>query len=180
MKKGRFLASFFTLFAVLLVLWTSSQASNLYTDLLLGVSAPLGAATHGWILERAAEGPPVWVHGSARVDLSIQFDALGVGLIPLIALLGATPATGWRRRVLPIVAGALLCFAFHVVVVVLFPLLVYHKNAFTDVLGTFLGLTSFVGAPVIIWFALSFSTIRQWLPSFQARAEHSNRRARTR
>jgi hypothetical protein len=180
MKKGRFLAIFFTLFAVLLVLWTSSQASERYTDLLLGISAPLGAATHGWILERAAERTPAWVHGSARVDLSIQFDALGVGLVPLIALLGATPGIAPRRRAWLIAVGMVLCFTFHLIVVVLFPLLVYHKNAFTDVVGTFLGLTSFVGAPVIIWFALSFSAIRRWLPSFQPRPQGTPRGARPR
>lgn len=170
MNKARFLVAFFALFAVLLILWTRSNASELYTGLLLGVSGPLGAALHGWILERGASGPPVWVHGGARVDLSIQFDALGVGLVPLIALLGATPAIAPRRRAVLILAGALLCFVFHALVVVLFPLLVYYKNPFTDVVGTFLGLTSFVGAPVIIWFALVFPTIRQWLPTFRAGA----------
>lgn len=175
MNKGRFLAAFFVLFAILLVLWSQSQASEAYTGLLLGVAGPVGAATHGWILERNAQGAAAWVHGAARVDLSIQFDALGVGLVPLIALLGATPAIAPRRRALLIAVGIVICFAFHLLVVVLFPLLVFYQNPFTDVVGTFLGLTSFVGAPVIIWFALVFSTIRQWLPSFRSRPNGSAR-----
>jgi hypothetical protein len=85
----------------------------------------------------------------------------------LVALLGATPGIALRRHAALIVAGIFLCFVFHAFVVILFPLLVYYKNPFTDVVGTFLGLTSFVGAPVIIWFALVFPTIRQWLPSFR-------------
>jgi hypothetical protein len=169
MNKARFLASFFALFAALLVVWTHSQASEWYTALLLAVSGPVGAALHGWILESAAK-TPAWVHGEARVDLSIQFDALAVGLVPLVALLGATPGFPWRRHALLIGVGIVMCFLFHALVVVLFPLLVYHKNAFTDVVGTFLGLTSFVGAPVIIWFVLAFPTIRQWLPTFRPRA----------
>jgi hypothetical protein len=170
MNKARFLASFFALFAALLVVWTQSNASEWYTGLLLGVSGPLGAAMHGWILEQSGQGPPAWVHGDARVDLSIQFDALAVGLVPLVALLGATPGIAWRRRMFLIAVGIVICFIFHAAVVVLFPLLVYYKNAFTDVVGTFLGLTSFVGAPVIIWFVLTFPTIRQWLPTFRPRA----------
>jgi hypothetical protein len=45
----------------------------------------------------------------------------------------------------------------------LFPVLVFYKNPFTDVLGTFLGLITFVGAPVIIWFALTFRQLQQIL-----------------
>lgn len=173
MNKARFLAVFFALFAALLVFWTRSPVSEWYTDLLLRVSGAIGTAVHGWILERGAGGPPVWVYGTARVDLSIQFDALGVGLVPLVALLGATPGLGMRRRIGLIAAGIGLCFVFHAFVVILFPLLVYYKNAFTDVIGTFLGLTSFVGAPVIIWFGLAFPTIRQWLPSFGGKTPRS-------
>lgn len=173
MKKARFLASFFALFAALLVVWTRSHASEWYTSLLLGVSGPVGSALHGWILERGAQATPSWVHGDARVDLSIQFDALAVGLVPLVALLGATPGIAWRKRAMLIGAGIGLCFLFHAFVVVLFPLLVYYNNPFTDVVGTFLGLTSFVGAPVIIWFVLVFPTIRQWLPTFRPRTARS-------
>jgi hypothetical protein len=167
MKKVRFLGTFFFLFALLLVLWNRLGAGHWYTELLLGVSGPIGATLHGWILERAAADTPAWVHGSARVDLAIQFDALAVGLVPLVALLGATPGIAWKRRAALIGAGVALCFAFHAFVVVLFPLLVYHKNAFTDVIGTFIGLIAFAGAPMIIWFALAFPTIREWLPTFR-------------
>jgi hypothetical protein len=170
MKKARFLASFFVLFAALLVAWTRSRASEWYTGLLLAVSGPVGAALHGWVLERGAGAVPTWVHGGESIALAIQFDALAVGLVPLVALLGATHGIPWRRRLLLIAAGIVICFVFHALVVVLWPLLVYHKNPFTDVVGTFLGLTSFVGAPVIIWFVLAFPTIRTWLPTFRPRA----------
>lgn len=170
MNKARFLAAFFVLFATLLVLWTHSDAAELYTELLLGVSGPIGTVLHGWILERAATGPPRWVHGRDHVDLAIQFDALAVGVVPLVALIGATPGIAIRRRALLSLVGIALCFTLHVLVVVLFPLLVHYENVVTGVGGAFLGLTSFVGAPVIIWFALVFPTIRQWLPSFRGSA----------
>lgn len=167
MKKARFLAAFFALFAVILVVWTRSDASAWYTRVLLAVSGMIGPAVHGWVLEQTAQGAAAWVHGAARVDLSIQFDALAVGQVPLAALLGATPGIALSRRATLMLAGFALCFAFHAFVIVLFPLLVFYKNAFTDVVGTFLGLVAFVGAPVIIWFILAFKEIREWLPTFR-------------
>jgi hypothetical protein len=166
MNKARFLVVFFALFAVILIAWTRTGASIWYTNALLAFAGLLGPAVHGWVLERAGQGA-AWVHGTARVDLSIQFDALAVGQVPLAALLGATPGIAWARRARLLLLGIFLCFAFHAFVVVMFPLLVYYKNAFTDVIGTFLGLVAFVGAPVIIWFALVFRELRQWLPTFR-------------
>ena len=57
-----------------------------------------------------------------------------------------------------------------IVIVAVFPLLVFYKNAFTDIIGTFLGLIAFVGAPVIIWFALTFRELQGWLPSLRSRS----------
>lgn len=169
MNKARFLAVFFALFAVILVVWTRADVSTWYTEVLLAVAGPIGGAVHGWVLVRAGQGA-AWVQGAARVDLSIQFDALAVGQVPLAALLGATPGIAWPRRVRVFILGFVVCFAFHTFVIVMFPLLVYYKNAFTDVIGTFLGLVAFVGAPVIIWFALVFPELRQWLPTFRRSA----------
>lgn len=166
MNKIRFLALFFALFAGLLVLWMRLDIAAWYTRLLLAVGGTIGPAMHGWILEQTG-ARAAWVHGTARVDLSIQFDALAVGQVPLAALLGATPGFSLPQRVARLLVGFALCVAFHAFVVVLFPLLVYHKNPFTDVAGTLLGLIAFVGAPAILWFILAFDEIRNWLPRFR-------------
>ena len=97
------------------------------------------------------------------ISVCVQFDALAVGLVPVLALLLATPAVSLRRRALLLASGAVLYFAVDTLIVALFLLLVFYKNPFTDVLGTFLGLITFVGAPVIIWFALTFHQLRQSL-----------------
>ncbi len=47
-------------------------------------------------------------------------------------------------------------FALDLVVLLLYPWLVGSPNAVTDITGTFLGLLTFVGAPVILWFMLTF------------------------
>lgn len=171
MKKGRFLGTFLALFALLLVLWNAAQGARWYIRALLGAAAVLGPLLHGWVLEApGGAAAPVWVHGSNHVKVAIQFDALAVGLVPVLALIAATPGLGLRRRASLLLVGSLLCFLVDAFILALFPLLVFYKNPFTDVIGTFLGLIAFVGAPAIIWFGLTFRELQQWLPSLQSRA----------
>ncbi|HYD49962.1 MAG TPA: hypothetical protein VEB21_16510 [Terriglobales bacterium] len=174
MRKGRFLLAFLLCFAVLLVVWSRIDAGRWYTDAMLQVAAIIGPITHGWILEPAAEGArPKWVHGRASVDLQIQFEALAVGIVPLIALLSATPAIALAARLWRIAVGIALCFVIDVIILVLFPLLVYYQNDFTDIAGTFLGVIGFVGAPAIIWFVLTFPQLRQSLPRMRSANDSS-------
>jgi hypothetical protein len=171
MNKPLFLGLFLVVFAALLVVWNWVDGSRWYTDGLLSVAGIIGPIMHGWVLEPAPDGhgTPVWVHGAEHVRAALQFDALSIGVVPVIALLAATPGIGLRRRVASMALGAVLCFLIDVLIVALFPLLVFYKNPFTDVIGTFLGLIVFVGAPVIIWFALTFRQLRLSLPSLQRR-----------
>jgi len=171
MKKWRFLGLFLAAFAALLVVWRVTGAGGYYTDALLRAAGVVGPMLHGWILEIPApgHGAPAWVHGGESVEAAIQFDALSIGVVPVLALLAATPGMRWRRRLGLMGAGGVLCFAVDTLIVALFPLLVFYKNAFTDVIGTFLGLIAFVGAPGIIWFALTFRELQEWLPSLRPR-----------
>ena len=174
MSKWRFLGRFLVVFATLLGVWHTLDATSYYTAVLLLLGSGLGPMLHGWLLDTAPAGGggPVWLHGGERVQLAIQFDALAVGIIPLLALLAATPGLRWRRRLALMAVGAALCLAVDTLIVTAFPLLVFYKNAFTDVIGTFLGLIAFVGAPAIIWFALTFRELRDWLPPLRPRGAH--------
>ncbi len=177
MNKVRFLATFLVLFAILLVLWSRFEASRWYTTALLGCAGIVGPTLHGWVLEANADGGPVWVHGNNSVRAAIQFDALAVGIVPVLALLGATPGLGLRRRGLLMCVGSALCFLVDALIVALFPLLVFYKNPFTDVIGTFLGLIAFVGAPVIIWGTLTFRQLQELLPGLRRRASQPTPRS---
>jgi hypothetical protein len=171
MKKARFLLVCLLSFGVLLAAWKLTDASRWYTEGMLGLAGFMGPLLHGWVLEAGPQGgPPAWVQGANHVDLSIQFDALAVGVVPLLALLAATPGLGLQRRGILMLAGAGLNFLVDAAILALFPLLVFYKNAFTDVVGTFLGLIAFVGAPVIIWFGLTFRELREGLPSLRTHA----------
>jgi hypothetical protein len=167
MSKLRFLGLFLLCFAMLLALWNVTPLSAGYTAALLEVAARIGPALHGWILEPATDGFPRWVRDEASVELKIQFDALAVGVVPLLALIGATPGLAPLRRLRVAAIATLLFFAIDVLIVVLFPLLVHYDNAATDIGGTFLGMIGFVGAPVILWFVLTFPQIRSSLPSLR-------------
>jgi len=170
MRKLRFFGVFLLSFAALLVLWKATDGSRWYTAAMLTCAGLIGPLLHGWVLDIPAAGTPTWVYGNTQVQASIQFDALAVGLVPLLALLAATPGLSLPRRGILMVAGSFLCFLVDTLIVALFPLLVFYKNPFTDIIGTFLGLVAFVGAPVIIWFALTFRELKRWLPSLGLRA----------
>jgi len=167
MSKLRFLLAFLFWFAVLLVVWTHTDAALLWQRALVFAGAYLGPTVHGWNLVTSADGPPTWVHGEARVPLGVNFEALAVGVVPALALLAATPSATVRRRLTLCGLGIALMFAAHLVAIVLFPLLTFHKNAVTDVTGTFVGLVAFVGAPVIIWFWLVYDQLKEWLPALR-------------
>jgi hypothetical protein len=173
MKKARFLATFLVAFALLLTVWRAVDGSRWYTSGLLMFAGFVGPMIHGWVLDvdPHGRGLPNWVHGANKVQLSIQFDAMSVALVPLLALIAATPGLGVRRRGLLMLAGAALNFVMAGLIAALFPLLVFYKNPFTDVIGTFLGLIALVGAPVIIWFVVSFRELQRWLPSLGTRAK---------
>jgi len=169
MKKGRFLLSFLVAFGAILFLWSRTPLGDWYSQAMLAAAAIIGPLTHGWLLEAAhsAGEHPFWVRGTARVELQIQFDALAVGTVPLLSLFLATPGISWNRRLRHISIGVAANFCLDTAIVVLFPLLVFYQNDFTDVTGTFIGMVGFVGAPVIIWFTVAFADLRQWLPTFK-------------
>lgn len=172
MKKLLFLVRFLVSFALLLWAWSASGIAPAYTRAMLALAGVLGPITHGWMLQPVLpDGPqhPVWVHGTARVDLTIQFDQLAIGLVPMIALFLATPGVPPLRRIRQIALGVLLSYLCNAAILAAFPLLVFYKNDFTDVFGTFVGMVGFVGLPAILWFALAFEDVRPWLPSFAPR-----------
>ena len=165
MNKVRFLCRFLAAFALLLAGWHWSAAAQWCTHALLASAGFVGPSLHGWVLETPPPGQaaPVWVYGHNQVRASLQFDALTIGVVPALALLLATPGISVMRRLGLLGVAAGLCFAIDTLILALFPVLVFYKNAVTDIVGTFLGLIGFVGAPVIVWFALTFPQLRQAL-----------------
>jgi hypothetical protein len=160
MRRGPFVVRFLALFAVLVVAGWLTAAPRLWAEGLYRaarVSAPLLA---GWNVERRDESAgkqEIWFRrGADQLRLALSLPQLALSALPLLALLGATPGLGWTRLARLAGAGLAALFALDLLVVLLFPWLVGRPGPLTDMLGTFLGMLTFVGAPAILWFALTY------------------------
>jgi hypothetical protein len=160
----RFVTRFLVVFAFIIAAgWLSGAPARYATALRVGASftSPL---VNGWSLEerdRSTGRQEIWFRrGNDQLRLGLSLDALALGLLPLLALLAATPGLGAARFLARAAIGVAGMFALDLLVLLLYPLLVGSPNAVTDIVGTFLGLLTFVGGPVILWFVLTFQQLR--------------------
>lgn len=158
----RFVGRFLALFALLIAVGGLLDAPRGYAAALEKVSSVASPAVTGWWLE-ARDGPggrQLWLRRADR-ELRFQFspEKLALGLYPLLSLLLATPAPSWKRRASIVVIGVIAFFTLEILLVLLYPALV-QPGAITDIAGTFLGLITFVGGPLILWFVLTFDQLR--------------------
>jgi hypothetical protein len=162
-SKLAFVGRFLAFFALLIAIGWYTDAPARYARALGATAAVLSPVTSGWWLEPrpGARGTELWFRrGTQDLKLLLSLESLALGLLPLLSLISATPGLGWRRWLIAAIVGSAAFFALDLVVVQLYPLLVSTPNALTDIVGTFLGLLSFVGAPIILWFALTFDRLR--------------------
>jgi hypothetical protein len=162
-SKLAFVGRFLAVFAVLIVLGWTTDAPKRYAHALRVVASVVSPLANGWSLEqRASTGrQEIWFRrGNEQLRLGLGLEALALGLLPMLSLLGATPRLGLARLALCAAAGVAGLFLLDLVVLLLYPFLVGSPNAVTDIVGTFLGLLTFVGGPVILWFALTFRDMR--------------------
>lgn len=160
----RFVVRFLIVFALIIAVgWLSGAPARYATALRVGASITSPLA-NGWSLEerpRSTGRQEIWFRrGSDQLRLGLSLDALALGLLPLLALLAATPNLGATRFLARAAIGVAGMFALDLLVLLLYPLLVGSPNAVTDIVGTFLGLLTFVGGPVILWFVLTFPQLR--------------------
>lgn len=161
--KAAFVARFLAAFAVLIAAGWLTSAPARYAALLREAAALTSPLANGWSLEQRPAPPGkqaiYFRRGSEEMRLQISLEALALGLLPLFSLLGATPGLTPRRLAARAAAGAAALFALDLLVLLLYPVLVGWPNAVTDIAGTFLGMLTFVGGPVILWFALTYSEL---------------------
>ncbi len=163
MSKLAFIGRFLALFALLILLGWFARAPARYAGALHATANLIAPATTGWWLEtRNAQGGTgqLWLRrGEQEMRMLLSLEALALSLLPFLALLGATPGLGWRQLLIRAAIGCASLFALDLLVLLLYPSLVSNPNALTDISGTFLGLLTFVGGPVILWFALTFDRL---------------------
>lgn len=162
-SKAAFVGRFLAVFALLIVGGWLTDAPARYAGALRIAASVTSPLANGWSLEQRPSQfrQEIWFRrGNEQLRLGLGLEALALSMLPLLSLLGATPnlgAAGFAMRALLGVAGL---FALDLLILLLYPFLVGSPNAFTDILGTFLGLLTFVGGPVILWFALTFKQLR--------------------
>ncbi len=162
--KTRFLLRFLLVFAILIPLAAATRLPRFYSSALAATATALSPALSGWTLRRDdAKDPPQlrFRRGAESLPFELSLDAMALGLLPLLSLIAATPGIRWRPRVAAALIGIAGLFLLHLAVVTAYPWMVRNPNAIKDISGTFLGLLTFVGGPVILWFALTYKSLRQ-------------------
>jgi hypothetical protein len=163
-SKVLFVARFLGVFALLIVLGWLTNAPARYASALQAAAAITSPLANGWSIEerprQAGRQEIYFRRGNDQLRLGLGLEALALSMLPLLSLLGATPGLGAGAIAVRALAGIAGLFALDLLILLLYPFLVGSPNAFTDIMGTFLGLLTFVGGPVILWFALTFKQLR--------------------
>ncbi|MBI4515332.1 MAG: hypothetical protein HY699_05895 [Deltaproteobacteria bacterium] len=161
--KWRFAAIFLLAFALLQALWWANDCASRFRLAVLATAQVVSPIVNGWWLEYdppGKAGEAVFRAGDRKLHLLLQLPALSMGLVPFLALVLATPGLGIKRAAVAGAAGGVLYLLIDVAVVLAYPLIMDRPNALKDTLGVFSGLMAFVVAPLGLWFALTYSTLR--------------------
>ncbi len=161
--KIKFLLRFLGAFALLIPAGVATDFPRGYSHALEVTASGLSPAISGWSFERSPAAGRSGLHfrrGTESMPFQLSLDALALGLLPLLSLLAATPGMTIGRRSAAIAVGVAGLFVLDLLVMLAYPWMVRNPNAVKDITGTFLGLLTFVGGPVILWFALTYKNLR--------------------
>jgi hypothetical protein len=163
-RRGAFVARFLLLFGLLAAIGYASDAPRAYARALRLAGSATSPLVNGWTLEDRSAVPGqqeiFFRRGNDQLRLALGLSQLALSQLPLLALLGATPGLGARGLGARAAIGAAALFLLDLLVLLAYPWLVGSPGPVTDILGTFLGLLTFVGGPVILWFALTYEQLR--------------------
>ncbi|GIW44640.1 MAG: hypothetical protein KatS3mg077_1922 [Candidatus Binatia bacterium] len=161
--KLQFAARFVGAFFLLLLLWALSNFSVGYRAAVFRALKVASPVMTGWWLEKD-EGSKTGVafeKGEIRMSLEIDPALLSMAHVPLLALIWATPGLGVRGVLVRSLVGMAAFFLIHVAVLAVYPVVLARPNWFTDTVGVFSGLLSFVLAPQLIWFVLTYPRLAE-------------------
>jgi hypothetical protein len=172
-----FLLRFFGIAAALFALWSFAGVGDLYSRAVIAATNPLMYVVSGFwvddvrpkvggldlyvrsINSPAALGPNDLVPMQPREQFS--------GIIPFLALVGATTSLPWRRRLRAAAIGLAALFVFHMGLMLIGPYmtgmpqarlgLVWMRriNRAIDVLYAFYGLVGYAALPFLLWWVLT-------------------------
>jgi hypothetical protein len=165
-----FLGKFFPIAALLFALWARFGASDAYTRAVVSVGNPVIQAITGF---RVTEFVPSdaglklrITRGSDTTIMQLNPREIFSGLIPFLALMGASVGLPWRQWTKAIAIGMGVLFVFHIGLLVFGPFFeggpqgamskewVHRVNTAVDVTYGFYGLIGYAALPFLLWFWL--------------------------
>lgn len=166
-----FLLRFFSLAAALFALWSFAGFGDGYARVVIAVAGPLVRVTSGFHISdvRSTEhGLDVMIRRDDHEEvMPYQPRELFSGVVPFLALVGATTALPWRRRLRAAAIGLAALFVFHMGLMLIGPymtgspqaqlgqLWMRRINAMIDVFYGFYGLVGYAALPFLLWFVLT-------------------------
>lgn len=169
--SASFLLKFFSLAAGLFALWSFAGFGDAYARVVIFVASPLVRVTSGFSVSdvRPTErGLDVMIRrGTHEEVMPYQPRELFSGVVPFLALVGATTTLGWRRRARAAGIGLAALFVFHMGLVLMGPYMtglpqaqlgqawMRRINSLIDVFYAFYGLVGYAALPFLLWFVLT-------------------------
>jgi hypothetical protein len=167
-----FLLRFLLLAGALFAAWTFGGLGDAYGRAVVAVASPfmtLFTGFHVSDVKPATAGLDVVIRrGSIETTIPFQPREIFSGLLPFLALVGATARIGLKRRARAIGLGMLILFVFHLGLMVLGPYMTGYPqsrlgvvwmrrvNVAIDVLYGFYGLVGYAALPFFLWFWLAY------------------------
>lgn len=165
-----FLLRFFALAALLFALWSFAGVGDLYARIVTTVASPVVRVITGFWVSRVEPVPNgVDVHirrGDTEVVMPFQPRELFSGVVPFLALVGASASLTWARRLRAAAIGLAALFVFHAGLMVVGPYMtglpqaglelvwVRRVNKLIDVFYGFYGLVGYAALPFLLWWLL--------------------------
>lgn len=165
-----FLLRFFAFAGVFFALWSFAGVADGYGRIVAFVSEPLMWLTSGFSVAKTVSTPAgleiMLARGKLEVPMPMHAREMFSGLIPYLALLGASTDVSWRVRLRALGIGLAVLFAFHIGLMLFGPYMtgepqavlplvwIRRVNKFIDVLYGFYGLVGYAALPFLLWFWL--------------------------
>jgi len=173
-----FLLRFFGFAAVLFALWSFAGVGDGYARAVIAVANPVMRVLTGFSVSeiRPKEGGlDVYIRSATSNAASEQGDELVPfqpreqfsGIIPFLALVGASAGLTWQRRLRAAAIGLLVLFLFHIGLTLMGPFMtglpqarlgllwMRRINTMIDIFYGFYGLVGYAALPFLLWWALT-------------------------
>jgi hypothetical protein len=167
-----FLLRFLLLAGGLFAAWTFGGLGDAYGRIVVAVASPFMTVLTGFYVaavQPVPAGLDVMIRrGSTESVIPFQPRELFSGLLPFLALVGATARIHLKQRTKAIALGMAILFVFHIGLMVLGPYMtgipqsrlgvawMRRVNVAIDVLYGFYGLVGYAALPFFLWFWLAY------------------------